>query len=170
MVGRMKSFKMTKGNGRRSFRVSAVLSAAAALLLLLSAPAEAARQITPPQWFSCSTYAGTISIGPPRIWASANRPEQIVWITQIQRWDANGKRWYSYGKPHSTWSTFNYYGQSVTSWASLNTTNGGRFVNSALHLRVDHVGYYRLAVAINSNAGGATWTGYVRGGANCYVS
>ena len=147
------------------------LGVLAAALLLVASPAQAARQITPPQWFACGTYyRGTISVGPPRIWASYNRPEQIVWIIQVQRWDTSGQRWYSYGRPFATWSTFDYYGRSVTSWSSFNTTNGGRFVNSAFQLPVAHTGSYRLAVTINSNAGGATWTGFVRGGASCYMN
>ena len=160
---------VSSGDRRRGSAAVAMVVVAAALFALMSAPAQAARQITPPQWFACGTYyPGMISIGPPRIWSSYNRPEQVVWIIQIQRWD--GTRWSSYGRPYSVWSTFNYYGQSVTSWASFNSSTGGRFVNSGLHLRVGHVGYYRLAVAINGNQGGATWTGFVQGGAHCYMN
>ena len=140
----------------------------AALFLLVSAPAQAARQITPPQWFACDKYPATISIGPPRIWSSYNRPEHVVWMTQLQRWD--GSRWYAYGRPYTTHSTFNYYGQSITSWASEATSTGGRYVNSSLNLRVGHVGYYRVAVSIGGTDGGPYWTGYVSQGAHCYVS
>lgn len=135
----------------------------------VTAPAEAARSVTPPQWFTCGTYhARTISIGPPRIWSSYNRPEQVTWITQIQRW--NGTSWYSYGKPQVFWSTFNYFGHSVTSWSAFNTRTGGRYVNSRLNLGVGHSGYYRLAVAINGTEGGRSWSGFVRDGAHCYMN
>jgi hypothetical protein len=152
-----------------TLRANAALIAAAACLALLPATsAEAARSITPPQWFACGTYhVGMISIGPPRIWASGNKPEQVVWATSIQRW--NGSAWVNYSQ-YTFWSTFNYYGQSLTSWSVLNTTTGGRYVNSRLNLPVRHTGYYRVAAAINSSQGGQKWTGWLRGGAHCYMS
>jgi hypothetical protein len=154
---------------RWTLRASVALIAAAACVCLLPAPsAEAARSITPPQWFSCGTYhAGMISIGPPRVWASLNRPEQVVWATSIQRW--NGSVWVTYGQPYIFWSSFNYYGLSLTSWSVWNTTTGGRYVNSRLNLPVRHTGYYRVAAAINGNQGGQKWTGWLRGGASCYM-
>ena len=150
-------------------RAGVALIAVAACVALLPTPsAEAARSITPPQWFACGTYhARTISIGPPRIWASYNRPEQVVWLSSIHRW--NGSRWVNYGQPFVTWSSFNYYGQSLTSWSSQNTTNGGRYTNSRLNLSVGHAGYYRVGAAINGNQGGEKWTGFLRGGASCYM-
>jgi len=156
------------GGERRRFQVGGALVIAVVLFVLVAAPAEAARQITPPQWFACGKYPANISIGPPRIWSSYNRPEHVVWMTQIQRW--NGPRWYLYGKPYTTHSTFNYYGQSVTSWGSEATSTGGRYANSSLNLRVEHIGYYRLAVSIGGLDGGVKWFGLVRGGANCYMN
>ena len=150
----------------RRLAVAGALLFAVGLFVLMSAPAEAARQITPPQWFTCNTYPATISIGPPRIWSSYNRPEHVVWAVLLQRW--NGTRWYAY-KQYYTHSTFNYYGQSITSWASDATSTGGRYVNSSLNLRVDHVGYYRVGVSIGGVDSELKWTGFVSGGANCYV-
>src|SRR3954470_7242566 len=129
-----KMFGSVSSKRRRSLAVVAPLPVAAALFLLVSAPAQAARQITPPQWFACDKYPATISIGPPRIWSSYNRPEQVVWGIQIQRW--NGTSWYPYGKQYHVWSACNYYGQSVTSWASAASSTGGRYVNSSLNLPV----------------------------------
>ena len=155
------------GKRRWALCVGGALIAAAACVALVPAPAEAARSITPPQWFACGTYhAGMISIGPPRVWASLNRPEQVVWLTSIQRW--NGSVWVNYSQ-FIFWSSFNYYGQSLTSWSVMNTTTGGRYTNSRLNLPVRHTGYYRVAAAINGNQGGQKWTGYLRGGAHCYM-
>lgn len=152
---------------RLTLRACAALVGAAACVALLPAPAEAARSITPPQWFTCGTYhPGQISIGPPRVWASANKPEQVVWATSIQRW--NGSAWVNYST-FVFWSTFDYYGHSITSWSVWNTTTGGRYVNSRLNLPVRHTGYYRVAAAINSSGGGQKWTGWLRGGAHCYM-
>ena len=149
---------------RLALRIGGGLLIAAAYFSLVSAPAVAARSITPPQWFACGTYyAGRISIGPPRVWSSYRRPEQVVWVTQIQRW--NGSRWYNYGKQYTTWSTFNYYGQSLTSWSG----NPNRYVNSKLNLPVTHRGYYRVASSINGNQGGVTWSGFINRGASCYM-
>ena len=84
-----------------------------------------------------------------------------MWTSQLQRW--NGQWWSDY-YPFTTWSSFNYYGQGVTAWT------GGRFHNSTLNLPVMHSGYYRVAAAINGSQGGVTWTGYIGGGAHCYIS
>jgi hypothetical protein len=85
----------------------------------------------------------------------------VFWSNQIQRWD--GTRWYRYGNPFSSWSSFNYYGQGVTRWS------GGRFVNSTLNLPVSQPGYYRVAAVINGNQGGVDWAGFIREGAYCYM-
>jgi hypothetical protein len=152
--------------GNRVTVVAAFVCVIAACVV--ARPASAARQIIPPQWFACgSYYPATISIGPPRIWSSYNRPEHVIWRIQIQRW--SGSYWSPYGAPYTTHSTFNWYGQSVTSWASEATSTGGRYVNSALHLRVGHVGYYRVAVAIGGTDSSLKWIGFVRGGAQCYM-
>ena len=132
----------------------------------LGAPAQAARQITPPPNYFCGNYfARTISIIPPRIWSSYNRPEQVVWVMQIERWNNVRQEWYLYGNQFSTWSSFNWYGQSLTSWS------GRRFVNSKLNLPpVSHPGYYRVGAAIQGNQGGVKWGGYIAGNdAHCYM-
>ena len=130
--GRKCSGQGSPVRARRRFPTGRAFVIAATFFVLMSAPAEAARQITPPQWFSCGKYAATVSIGPPRVWSSYNRPEHVVWMTQLQRWDANGARWYPYGPQYTTHSTFNYYGQSFTSWASQATSTGGRTRTAAL--------------------------------------
>jgi hypothetical protein len=150
--------------GRRSRGVSVggALLVAAVFFSLVSAPAQAARRIDGPSNFFCGTYfPATISINPPRIWSSYNRPEQVLWSNQLQRW--NGARWLPYSKRFDTYSTFNYYGQSLTSW-------GRRFVNSKLHLPVANVGYYRVASVIVGNQGGVQWAAHINNGAYCYIS
>ena len=148
----------------RSIALAAVALVGAATLASAAAePTEAARQINPPAWFVCNRYAATISISPPRVWAS-HRTEQVLWISQLQRW--NGSQWYKYTAPFQTWNSFNYYGQGVsrTSWT------GGRFHNSTLNLRVSHRGYYRVASVVNGNQGGATWSAFIGGrDNNCFV-
>jgi hypothetical protein len=144
---------------RLALRVATGVLIAAACFSLVPAPAEAARQIHGPAWHVCNRYPATISISPPRIWASY-RTEQVVWVNQLQRW--NGTRWYNYSR-FTTWSSFNYYGYGVTPWA------GGRFHNSTLNLRVAHRGNYRVAAAINGNQGGVTWTAFIGRGAYCYI-
>jgi len=166
-IQRSPIWKMLKSR-RYGLLVGGALVIASVICAVRTAPAAAARQITPPQWFACGTYyPGTISIGPPRIWSSYNRPEHVIWQIQIQRY--SGSYWYPYGKPYITHSTFNWYGQSPTSWAAEPTSTGGRYVNSALHLRVGHVGWYRLAVAIGGTDSSYKWIGFVRGGARCYM-
>jgi hypothetical protein len=126
---------------------------------------RSARQITPPPNYFCGDYySRTISIIPPRVWSSYNRPEQVAWVTQIERWNYVRREWYNYGAQFRTWSTFNWYGQSLTSW-------GHRFVNSKLNLPVSHPGYYRVGVSIGGTQGGVRWTGYIGGpNARCYMS
>jgi hypothetical protein len=135
---------------------------------LAAPPAEAARKINGPAWFVCDRYPAQISISPPRIWASY-RTEQVHWANQLQRWNGTTRQWQNYSQ-FNTWASFNYYGQSPTSWASRSVTSGGRFENSTLNLRVAHRGYYRVAAAINGNQGGVTWSGFIGGsGAYCYI-
>ena len=52
-----------------------------------------------------------------------------AWVNQLQRWNGTTRQWYNYSR-FTTWSSFNYYGQSVTSWAGQSVTSGGRFQNS----------------------------------------
>ena len=144
-----------------------IVAALAALSLAAAAePVEAARQINGPAWFVCDKYAATISISPPRVWAS-HRTEQVLWINQIERWNSTSQRWYNYtARPFQTWNSFNYYGQGVsrTSWT------GGRYHNNTLNLRVSHSGYYRVAAVVNGNQGGVTWSAYIGGrGNHCFV-
>jgi hypothetical protein len=135
------------------------------LLALISAPAQAARQINPPPNYFCGDYyTRTISIIPPRIWSSYNRPEQVLWVIGIERWNNVRQEWYKYGPSIKTWASFNSYGQGVTSWS------GGRFANSKLNLSVSHAGYYRVGAAIGGNQGGVRWGGYIAGErASCYM-
>lgn len=156
----------SRSSGRRlGISFVGALVIATALFPLVGAPAQAARQITPPPDYFCGNYLPRrISIIPPRIWSSYNRPEQVVWISRIERWSSTRKEWYLYSDPFTTWSTFNWYGQSLTSW-------GRHFSNSKLNLPpVSHPGYYRVGSAIQGNQGGVKWGGYI-GGANahCYM-
>ncbi len=155
------------GKSKRGLSFVGALVVAAALFLLVAATAQAARQITPPPNYFCGNYfTRTISIIPPRIWSSYNRPEQVVWFMQIERWSSARQEWYIYSPRYSSWSSFNWYGQGLTSWS------GHRFVNSKLSLPpVSHAGYYRLGSAIQGNQGGVKWGGYVGGNkAHCYMN
>jgi hypothetical protein len=150
----------------RGFTKTITLAAVAAAVALTAVvgPATAARQVNPPAWFICNRYPATISISPPRIWASGRVPERVVWLVQIERWNSSTKRYYNYTiKPQTFWSTFNYYGQGVVPWGTP------KFHNSTMNLRVSHTGYYRVASAVDGSQG-AKWGGYV-GGNNkyCYV-
>jgi hypothetical protein len=155
----------TCGSQRRRFAGAGALALVATVFTVVAAPADAARQITPPPNYFCGDYySRTISIIPPRVWSSYNRPEQVAWVTQIERWNYVRREWYNYGAQFRTWSTFNWYGQSLTSW-------GHRFVNSKLNLPVSHPGYYRVGVSIGGTQGGVRWTGYIGGpNARCYMS
>lgn len=140
-------------------RLAAIFVMVALSLGLGATAASAAASVQGPAGFSCDKYTGKVSISPPRVWASS-RTEQVAWVIAIERWD--GQRWYAYSK-FTTYSSFNIYGQSVTTWS------GGNYVNSTLNLPVYHSGYYRVASAVGGNQGGATWSGYVAGGNYCYV-
>ena len=152
------------GKQSRGLSVGGALVVAAAFFALIAAPAQAARQITPPPNYFCGDYfPGRISIIPPRIWSSYHRPEQVAWIIGIERWNSVRREWYRYNT-FTVWSSFNWYGQGLTSW-------GYRFVNSKLNLPVNHVGWYRLGAAIQGNQGGVKWGGYIGGErARCYMS
>ena len=150
---------------RRGLSVGGSLVVAAALFALIAAPGHAARQITPPPDYFCGNYqAGKISIIPPRIWSSYNRPEYVTWVIAVDRWNNARRAWYQYMPSITLWSTYNWYGQSVTSWGPL-------FTNSKVHVKVDHVGYYRVASAIQGSQGGVKWAGHIGGtGAYCYMN
>lgn len=130
------------------------------LSAVVAAPASAARSIAGPAGFSCGNRV--ISISPPRVWAS-HRTEQVVWSNDVHRWDAGRRVWVHYQR-FLTYSTFNYFGQGLTSWS------GGGFVNSRLHLRISHPGHYRVQTVVVGNQGGVTWGGLLAGGGYCYVS
>lgn len=155
----------TSSAQRRRYSGLGALALVATVFSLAAAPADAARQINPPSNYFCGNYyTRTISIVPPRIWSSYNRPEQVLWVIGIERWNYVRQEWYAYGAQFKTWSSFNWYGQSLTSWS------GGRFVNSKLNLPVSHAGYYRVGVAIGGNQGGVKWAGYIAGeNARCYM-
>lgn len=148
--------------GRLSKLVIITVLALMVVMIGPSKPASAARSIAGPQGPYCGIYAARVSLSPPRVWASY-RTEQVVWVSQIQRWDSYNRRWYNYTK-YTNWSSFNYYGQSVTSWS------GGNYHNNRMHYPVNHRGYYRVLSVVTGNQGGVTWGGLVGGGAHCYVS
>jgi len=140
----------------------AALVALVAMATAVAGPASAARQINPPAWFICNRYPATISISPPRVWASY-RTERVLWFSQIQRWNDSTEKWYAYGNRFETWSSFTYSGMGVTSW-------GYKFHNSTLNLRVEHRGYYRVASVVRGMQGGVTWSGFIGGrSSNCFV-
>jgi len=127
--------------------------------LLGTSPAEAAARIDGPAGFSCDSRL--VRVSPPRVWASYGT-EQVLWKSVIERWDSYNKRWYQYAV-YDSWSSFNYFGQSVTSWS------GGRYVNSRMNLPVYHPGYYRVGAIVAGNQGGVTYSNYVAGGGWCYM-
>jgi hypothetical protein len=143
-------------------RFCLALVALAGCFSLVTEPAEAARSITPPPWFVCNKYPRTISISPPQIWASYGT-EQVRWVTRIHRWDRYSQQWYDYDTL-SFWSSFNYYGQSVTGWT------GGNYDGITKNIRVSHPGYYRVKAAVAGTEGPLTWVGMISGGAYCTMS
>ena len=155
----------TAGTHTRFGRVTKVMTITVLALIavmLRPAPASAARSITGPQGLYCGIYAGRVSLDPPRVWASY-RTEQVSWVSEIQRWNSSTQRWYTYAT-YTNWSSFNYYGQSVTSWS------GGNYANNRMNYPVSHRGYYRVASDVRGNQGGVYWNAWVGGGAYCYVS
>jgi hypothetical protein len=147
----------------------AALVALVAMATAVAGPASAARQINPPAWFVCNKYAAKISISPPRIWATRGT-EKVVWLIAIERWNSTSKSWYKYyNNPFQLWSSFNYYGQSMTSWVPQTNTGLSYYANNTLNLPVKHVGYYRVASVVRS-LGGGTSAQYIGGrNNNCYV-
>jgi len=139
--------------------VAAVLAALAVLTVSLAEPASAASSITGPGGLQCERYDNKLSVGAPRVWATS-RTEQVGWGVEVQRW--NGRAWVVYAR-HYFYSSFNIYGQSVTSWT------GGWYANSTMNIPVSHSGYYRMFSAVMGNQGGVTWQGLVDGGRYCYV-
>ncbi len=108
----------SSGKQRRGLSLGGALVIAAAFFSLGAGPAEAARQITPPPDYFCGNYyTRTISVIPPRIWSSYNRPEQVGWALQLERWNSARQEWYPYGDRFLTFSSFNWFGQSMTTWS-----------------------------------------------------
>jgi hypothetical protein len=135
------------------------LAALAFTSVSLSEPASAAAYIQGPGGLQCDRYHSTVSVGTPRVWASYGT-EQVGWAVALERW--NGSAWIPY-RNYIFYSSFTSQGRSVTSWT------GGGIVNNTMNLRVDHTGYYRVFSYVLGTQGGATWRGYVDGGAWCQV-
>ena len=142
----------------RTVRCLAIASTAAVIgsAGVAASPASATRSIQQPAGFVCSD--AKVGVSPPRVWADRGRPETVAWVIRLDRW--NGARWVHYAD-HRTYSTFNYYGQSVTSWS------GGRFVNSRYWAPVRHRGYYRVGSVVATPY--TQSAAYVAGGAHCYI-
>lgn len=152
-----------KSTTRRTVTAAIAAAAVGAAFASTAAPASAARSISQSTSFMCSN--ARVGVSPPRVWSQPGRPVQAVWIIQLERY--NGSRWYRYTQSRH-YSTFNYYGQSVTSWSAFNTSDGGRYVNSRLWVPVRHRGHYRVASAVA--AGNLRTTDYVGGPSSyCYV-
>jgi len=133
---------------RTALTAAASLVVFGALLASSAAPASAATYIQQSANYTCSN--ALVGVAPPRVWANRGRPEQAVWLITIERW--SGSRWYRYSQS-SYMSTFNSFGQSLTSW-------GRRFVNSRLRVPVSHRGYYRAASAVAApGVGSAVYVG-----------
>jgi hypothetical protein len=147
--------------GRFAKLMTITVLATMVVMLGPTSPASAARAMNGPEGPYCGLYAARVSMAPPRVWASY-RTEQVRWISEIQRWDSNNKRWYIYAT-YTSWSSFNYYGQSVTSWS------GGNYVNNRMNLPVSHRGYYRVHADVRGTQGGVYWNALVGGGSYCYV-
>lgn len=126
-----------------------------------ASPAQAARAITGPATLFCDSSTARVAVSPPRVWASYGT-EQVLWQTTLERWNASTRQWYAY-QTWNDWSSFNYYGQSVTSW-------GPKYANNYMRYPVSHSGYYRVRSFVGGNQGGVVWNAYVAGGAYCYIS
>lgn len=149
---------------RFMFRIAAaVLAVLATLTVATAQPASAASSITPAGGLMCERYDNHLSISPPRVWASY-RTEQVAWGLVIQRWNSNRRVWVDYTTaPYQFYSSFNYFGQSVTSWS------GRWYNNSTMNIPVYNRGYYRVYSAVVGNQGGVTQQGWVDGGGSCFV-
>jgi hypothetical protein len=150
------------------FRTIRRLAVAAAATLIVSAgvaasPASATRLIQQSANYTCSN--ANVAVSPPRVWAERGRPEQVIWAIQLERW--NGASWNRYSV--STFrATFDYFGRSPTSWSMFNTRTGGRYINSRMHIRVAHRGYYRVgSVVATAYRNSAAYVGGT--GAYCWM-
>ncbi len=142
---------------------SAVIAVLALLMVPMAQQASAARAINPASGLICERYDNKLSISPPRVWASY-RTEQVTWGVAIQRWNSTRRVWVDYtSAPYYFYSSFNYYGQSVTSWS------GGWYANNTLNIPVFHRGHYRAYSAVWGNQGGVSQQGWISGGGSCFV-
>ena len=152
----------------RTIRRLVAIAAAAGVAMSASfaigpAPASAVTTYSAPSNFICGN--ARVAISPPRAWANRGRTETVVWGTQLERW--NGSRWYTYSK-HFTFGRFNHFGQNLTSWSAMATSNGGRYINSRYHVPVYHKGYYRVGAVLAGP--GLQYAGYVGGeGTYCRI-
>lgn len=143
--------------------VSAVLAVLALLTVPMAQSASAARAIDPARGLICERYDNKLSISPPRVWASY-RTEQVTWGLAIERWNNKRRVWVDYtSAPYYFYSSFTYFGMSVTSWS------GGWYHNNTLNIPVYHRGYYRVYSAVWGNQGGVTQQGWIDGGRSCFV-
>lgn len=140
---------------RRSMLAVAVALTALGASLATANTASAARSYQNAQSFHCQ--GALIRVAPPRVWAS-HGTEQVAWAVVIQRY--NGRRWYEYMRS-TQFSSFNYYGQSVTSWS------GGRYHNSTLNLRVSHRGHYRVGTVLGGSNFSSSY--FIGNGSHCYI-
>jgi hypothetical protein len=150
------------GLQRAAAATAALLLALGALLALSAAPASAARSIAQSGGFSCAN--GLVKVSPPRVYADWGRTEQAFWLVSVERW--NGSAWTTQASSAQVGS-FNYYGQSVTSWSAHSTSRGGWYNNNVLNVPVAYQGYYRVASAVS--APGVSSAIYVAGGAYCWM-
>jgi hypothetical protein len=155
---------------RRLVIVTATTLAAATLTLIGPAPTAnaALASIQPPAGPSCDVSRAQLVVAPPRAYTSFGT-DQVVWVSQIQRYNSVTGQWYVYDT-FTNWASFQNTGLSMTSWSVLNNTRGGMYVNNYMRYPVSHVGYYRILSSIQGNRGGITWTGYISGGRYCYMS
>jgi len=149
------------------FLVSVVVAAGLSAGVALSAtPAHAASQITAPSGFTCAA-GGQLQVAPARIWASY-KTEAVLWLNDVYRYNTATQKWYLYNS-FRNYSSYNVFGQSVTYWMGDGTHPSGSYINSALVLKVQHSGYYRIASYLAGSQGGVTWSGWLANGGSCYI-
>ena len=145
----------------RILRSAAALAVAGGLFAAGASPASAARHAEQSTSIACTS--STVAVSPPRVWASGNRPETVVWLITLERW--NGASWVRYSQSSFT-ARFDYYGRNTAGWSVYNTRTGGRYVNSRMHVPVSHRGYYRVASAVAISGPARSSAVYVGGAGN----
>jgi hypothetical protein len=145
----------------RILRSAAALAVAGGLLATGASPASAARHMEQSASIMCTN--STVAVAPPRVWASGNRPEAIVWLITLERW--NGRSWARYSQS-SFVARFDYYGRNTAGWSVYNTRTGGRFINSRMHVPVSDRGYYRVGSAVAISGPARSSAVYVGGAGN----